>query len=1060
MRRLTAMMLLSLALSHATVAASELRIVPDGSSSVPWQTPIRLLVPKTGQPEQVLLEFSDRPAVQFEVSRRYRQSDGSEILVGAMTGGAVWYDMVLTLGESGAFARFSTPDGAYDLRTDASGAHLIEIGHGDLVRGGCATETPAHELHRSTTRVVGKGAVNVIDVMVVYTPDMVERYPGNLLQTRIQHLFALSNQVFANSEAGIVARLAATHEVNYTGTAAAAAALEDLAEALNGTVAPGLEQLRAQRDAAGADLVTLLWPHDIETRGACGIAYFPDPEAPQFSTSVVNDGVSSWSVCDDLTLVHEWGHNLGAGHQVGSGGRIFDPRSAAFVSGDDFHTVMGSFGTGQTARNRTLPIFSNPNLLCGGKACGRIEEDGSDDNAGLIAEVSTMVAGRLPSVSNAEVVVPERLERDADGDGVGDWSDAFPFDATRSRDADGDGVEDARDVFPDDPERTLDTDADGIANEFDPDDDDDGVVDEQDAFPLDPDFQGDRDLDAVADRIDRFPDDPLEQFDSDGDGLGDNAEQDADDDGFPDHADGWDLLVVSTGTGRVLRFDGPSGAFRGVEIDPTQGQVTFQTDLAWAPFEKRLYLGLSSDVVRFDPFSRNVETTFIPAYPRGEGEGVALFSGFPVALEVVDPFELNVARNGNPEVLRFTGRNPRAASPNTIVLNDVSSPIGLAAFGGFEYVLDTTTNILFRSVPTGDTEASAFVRGPWMRDPRDFAISADGTQLLFADATRNRIGFAERATGRFLGERIVLADDQPGALAVAPDGEILIASLDRNRILAAPAEGGEVSVRVPEGHGGLATPGRIVAVPRVGDQFPDDPARSLRPNGGLWLNPDRPGTGLDIQNFGNQLSALWYTYEPDGQPVWYFSAGELDGHRYRAELLRFNLDETGTATGTSVGSIQLDFSDSRVAEFQYQVDGIVGSEPLVWFEFAFDPADDDRTGLWSRADGPGFGLSLVSQGPATVAVAYVYDEAGEPRWVISNPAEPTNGALEFEMLYSDNPGLCPGCGGGNALEFAAAGTMSIVDSLWTTRIEFPVNGRFDRSEVPIVRLSDSPVRPR
>ncbi|MDG1931866.1 MAG: hypothetical protein P8I86_04825, partial [Luminiphilus sp.] len=44
---------------------------------------------------------------------------------------------------------------------------------------------------------------------------------------------------------------------------------------------------------------------------------------------------------------------------------------------------------------------------------------------------------------------------DADGDGVPDASDAFPYDASETADSDGDGVGDNRDYYPNDASRTV-----------------------------------------------------------------------------------------------------------------------------------------------------------------------------------------------------------------------------------------------------------------------------------------------------------------------------------------------------------------------------------------------------------------------------------------------------------------------------------------------------------------------------------------------------------------------------------------------------------------------------
>ena len=55
---------------------------------------------------------------------------------------------------------------------------------------------------------------------------------------------------------------------------------------------------------------------------------------------------------------------------------------------------------------------------------------------------------------------------DSDNDGVGDNSDAFPFDATESVDSDSDGVRDGVDAFPSNALYSIDNDLDGIPNEW------------------------------------------------------------------------------------------------------------------------------------------------------------------------------------------------------------------------------------------------------------------------------------------------------------------------------------------------------------------------------------------------------------------------------------------------------------------------------------------------------------------------------------------------------------------------------------------------------------------
>ena len=100
---------------------------------------------------------------------------------------------------------------------------------------------------------------------------------------------------------------------------------------------------------------------------------------------------------------------------------------------------------------------------------------------------------------------------DTDGDGIGDASDHFPYDANETYDSDGDGVGDNSDIFPNNPTEWSDFDGDGFG-------------DNADLFPNDATESSDTDGDGVGDNADVFPDDANETIDSDGDGVGDNMD--------------------------------------------------------------------------------------------------------------------------------------------------------------------------------------------------------------------------------------------------------------------------------------------------------------------------------------------------------------------------------------------------------------------------------------------------------------------------------------------------------------------------------------------------------
>jgi len=112
--------------------------------------------------------------------------------------------------------------------------------------------------------------------------------------------------------------------------------------------------------------------------------------------------------------------------------------------------------------------------------------------------------------------VPNRLDRDDDGDGVADAEDAWPLEREEWADADADRIGDRLDA---------DLDADGKADDRNG----DGTPDNEE-----PDWDGDGVPQANAIPWDAFPWDPAEWRDSDGDGIGDNADRDDDGDGFTD----------------------------------------------------------------------------------------------------------------------------------------------------------------------------------------------------------------------------------------------------------------------------------------------------------------------------------------------------------------------------------------------------------------------------------------------------------------------------------------------------------------------------------------------
>lgn len=389
---------------------------------------------------KALLALPDGRRIEVVVDPAQTHPNGDlSLRIGGASKSPGHVDGLATRGPAGLFARLRIDGRLWLVHSDAAGSWLIDAGHpaleldafGDdalLPHGTGLAEAAVGATARTTAEPLSeaKGApAPVIDVMFIYPQPMQDRYPGSLLETRINHLVAIANQALADSSIPAVVRLALRRPVGPLPTDDNREMLSLLAEALGGANIPGLTNLASVRNLFEVDLVVLTWPHDIETRGSCGIAFFPfpsdDPD-PQFGVQISNDGVSNWSICSDAVFTHELGHNLNARHQRTASD---NPETAnyAFIQLERFHTVMGSFGTGDVNRFLRLDRFSNPRTTCGGAPCGSSDADNAAEMQRNLTRVAAYRGGPPDTLP-----APDPSDPDSDGDGVGDALDPWPFD--------------------------------------------------------------------------------------------------------------------------------------------------------------------------------------------------------------------------------------------------------------------------------------------------------------------------------------------------------------------------------------------------------------------------------------------------------------------------------------------------------------------------------------------------------------------------------------------------------------------------------------------------------
>ena len=1071
---------------------------PLSYSGLPSQSYQKISIPVFNKnSDQMSFTGFNKSSHSYDIVQKNKLNNGDSYIQAQTKNSKTWINA--TIGKNSIFGEMHDQNKHYIITTDANGSWLIELPENGFSYNSCGVDheqskqakAPLSLINAKQKDIANKSASSVIDIYMIYDQDMVDRYPGDLLETRLNQYFNVANQSLFNSNIDLSVRLVGFEKTTYSSTNSNIDARNDMYFALSGSTINGLTNLKQRREELGADMVVLIRPHDIEARGNCGIAFFPYSENDDntfdesFGVHVMSDGMSSWSICTDQLMIHELGHNLGATHHNDPNSYL--PGGGGYAKLGKFTTIMGSFGTGQPERFFEIDTFSNPSIQCAGVPCGIADQF---DNANVVSQLAPIVAGYQSSVSNLPLSdINSRSNLDSDGDGVNDWDDQFPFDKNETSDQDDDGVGDNSDVFPTDSSEQIDTDGDGTGNNADDNDDGDSADDSSDYFPLDANEIADSDQDGIGDNADAFPNNLFEQVDNDNDAIGDNQDQDDDNDGFNDVADlAQDLLVINTGNNQILRFDAQTGQSAGIELKADDGVLTFQSDLTYRSGEQILFYTSSSSVKRLDLSSRNPLGEAIPAYAKTdfqETNYIQLFSGFPTSLvNLEDSSEIIVTKLDSQGAIAYKGSFPTVVDlengntvyvsssfedtnddGTTVIINDTQNLIDTIYDGSDLYFLGQTSHLYKGPVTDFSINRLGDALHTWMDNPYAL-VKTDDDRLLISNQDSHEIGIVNANSGDFMGILIDISDhgySNPTGMAVTNDNVLLVAAKDQNAILKIDISSGEFLGTLVV-NTGLNSPHKMILVPKLVDRFHNDDEKVIRPNAGLWYNPETSGRGFDIQVFNSRLSAIWYTFDEAGLPIWYISSGDLNEFNYTGDFLKTHQNPDGSVSTTVVGNISIDFSDERNAQINWQINNSQDSETIEWLSFSHDAELENYTGLWGRTDGPGWGVSVATNGPISVAIPYIYDSSGEPRWLISDPVN-TQSPLNFSLnaVYSDT--LCPSCSGVSSSTIQSSGTMTLnlsEDKSWDSNILFntPLNGDWILDNTELKLFSSPATRPR
>lgn len=255
---------------------------------------------------------------------------------------------------------------------------------------------------------------------------------------------------------------------------------------------------------------------------------------------------------------------------------------------------------------------------------------------------------------------------------------------------------------------------------------------------------------------------------------------------------------------------------------------------------------------------------------------------------------------------------------------------------------------------------------------------------------------------------------------------------------------------------------------------PPPPVPALARHQGLYFNPQRDGNG--VANFAYRLGAVnarprrelfggaWYTGLRDRTPVWYTLQGEIVEGAGEVDLRRF----TNTAApfgfapqGERVGRAWVGQADADTLLLAWTLaDGSQGIEQVK--SAGLPSGSPNHTQTWFNDGQSGWGLAIESLdvgSPLEFFGAFIYDNGGQPRWLVGDLGSFAGGNVSLTGFRPHCP-LCPWIvdwsadgqpAGSINLRYAGVGS-ALLDAAISLPPAYP--GAWTRTDLPIKPITE------